>query len=131
MVDTETPATSEKEALSINYIHRLGVLFGVAATLLGGGIGALAGRLTKKFSAANGFVGGTVIAGIWTGGAQILSHFRLKEGTSSITSRDSDNSLIQEAIGLTQTPDQGFHPSGKHRHAVEVSRVEATAQSRG
>jgi len=72
-------APSNQETIHANLDNRLGVLFGVIGTLLGGTIGALSGKLLKKFSPAKGFVWGTVIAGAWASTLQIISFFRVSK----------------------------------------------------
>jgi len=75
MASPEKPETlSSKDA---DLIHRMGVVFGLAATLGGGAIGAVSGKLSGRFAPAIGFVSGTLIAGAWTSVMQAVNYFRV------------------------------------------------------
>jgi hypothetical protein len=82
---------TETEKVHLTLANRVGVLFGVAATFLGGVIGATSGKVSGKFSPLQGFTLGAAIAGAWTTAVQVVSYFRTMKENPVAASLVSDN----------------------------------------
>jgi hypothetical protein len=115
-----------KEALRANLIMRTGVLFGVAATFLGGIVGAATGKVSKKFSPAQGFTGGAIILGAWTSALQAVNYFRITKAASNIPDAPtvSDAHMFQK--DNYKAPDEEIIGDCQqiHQRSVSASRAE-------
>jgi hypothetical protein len=111
--ENSLPPIENKPLLALFY-NRLGVLLGLAAAVVGGAIGSIAGKLSHRFTPAVGFVWGTLATGTYLGAVSALS---IKRAAPHLYSKDTTSPipLLPEAATVLET-------SGKYVDAVQSAR---------